>query len=667
MVRGPGLGSAVMKASVPVFLAPLVFAAATVAAAADVRLEPPKDLDGYFPWSPPASTEVWNARARQVREQTLASLGLWPLPTRSPLGAVVHGRMERDDYTVERVFFESAPGFYVTGSLYRPKPGVGASGPDGKRAAVLCPHGHWPDGRFMNESDAGVKRELDTGSEVFAEAAHSPLQARCVHLARMGCVVFHYDMLGYADSVQIGMEVAHTFKTQRPEMNAPDGWGLFSPRAEGWFQSVMGLQTWNSIRALDFLESLPDVDPRRLGVTGASGGGTQTFLLGAVDPRPAAVFPAVMVSTAMQGGCTCENASGLRVGTGNIELAALFAPKPMMLTSADDWTREISTKGFPELQALWARLGAADQLALHDRTEFGHNFNAPSRAAMYAWFNRHLGLGLPAHALVEKDFRRLSREELTVWTADHPAPSGDAVGPAFEKRLLRIWKEDAEEQLAARPELAETGWQVVLGRTLDQAGTGLSWDDATAVKTDRGDHLELRGVVTNPTHREEVAAVFLYPKNWNGDVVVWLDGTDAPSDAALAEVRAGRAVALSRLFAPGRAANPLVRNPREAPAYTYGYNHPLFAQRVHDVLTLVQFCRTRDQHPARSVRLVARGPAAALGTAAAFLAKSALAGAEVESTGFRFDSVTDFRDAGFLPGALKYGDLPALRRLAGLP
>lgn len=639
---------------------------ASIAAAADVRLLPPKDLDGSFPWSPPANAEAWPARAQRVREQALATLGLLPLPSRSPMNPRIHGRVEREEYTVERVIFESAPGFFVTGSLYRPKPGLGSAGSDGKRAAVLCPHGHWPDGRFMDESAAGVKKELDTGGEVFTEAAHSPLQARCVHLARLGCVVFHYDMLGYADSVQIGMEVAHTFKAQRPDMNEADGWGLFSPRAEGWFQSVMGLQTWNSIRALDFIESLPEVDPKRIGVTGASGGGTQTFLLGAVDPRPAAIFPAVMVSTSMQGGCTCENASGLRVGTGNVELAALFAPKPMMITSADDWTKEISTKGFPELRSHWNHLGAPDHVALHNRTEFGHNFNAPSRAAMYGWFNTHLGLDLLPPALVEKDFRRLSRDELTVWTADHPAPSGAAIGPDFEKRLLQMWADDAETQLATRPDVAATGWQVVLGRTLAETGTHFSWDGGAATKIDRGEFTEVRGPVGNPTHGEEVSAVFLYPKNWNGDVVVWLDGTVAPSADVFAEVRAGRAVAMSRLFAPDLMANPLVKNPRQAPAYTFGYNRPLFAQRVHDVLTLIQFCRTREQHPAKSVRLVARGPVAAIGTAAAFLARHALVGADVEKSDFRFESVDDFRAAAFLPGALKYGDLPALRRLAGL-
>src|SRR5205814_1366844 len=168
------------------------------------------------------------------------------------------------------------------------------------------------------------------------EGAKYPLQARCVQLARMGCVVFFYDMVGYADSMQIKHRD-----------------GFLDVEAELRQQSFMGLQTFNTIRALDFLLSLPDVDPARVGVTGASGGGTQTFILCGIDDRPAAAFPAVMVSTGMQGGCICENCSYLRVGTGNIELAALFAPKPLGMSGADDWTIDIETKGLPELKALY--------------------------------------------------------------------------------------------------------------------------------------------------------------------------------------------------------------------------------------------------------------------------------------------------------------------------
>src|SRR5207249_3689772 len=153
--------------------------------------------------------------------------------------------------------------------------------------------------RFTQTSEDVVKREIVQGAERFEEGGRAPLQARCVTLARLGCVVFHWDMLGKADSVQLTADLVHGFKTQRPEMNTTENWGLFSPQAEAHLQSVMGLQTWNSIRALDFLLSLPEVDPSRIAITGASGGGTQTMLLAAIDPRVALSFPAVMVSTAM--------------------------------------------------------------------------------------------------------------------------------------------------------------------------------------------------------------------------------------------------------------------------------------------------------------------------------------------------------------------------------
>ena len=630
------------------------------ATAADVREQPPKDLDGYFPFEPSETRQAWDKRAQAVREQLLVSLGLWPLPTRTPLKAQVYGKVEREEYTVEKVTFESMPGLWVTGSLYRPKPGVGAPPVEGKRPGVLCPHGHWNNGRFYETSEAEVKKAIAAGEELFEEGGRSPLQARAVGLARMGCTVFVYDMLGYADSVQLGMELVHKFGKTRPHMNGADGWGFFSPRAESWSQSLMGLQAWNSIRALDFLESLPEVDAKRLACTGASGGGTQTFILGAIDPRPATIFPAVMVSTAMQGGCTCENCSGLRIGTGNVEFAALFAPKPLAMTAANDWTKEMETKGFPQLKWHYGLMDAGDRVELTSLTQFGHNYNAPSRAAMYRWFNKHLGLNLPAEKIAERDYRRLTTAEMSVWDAGHPAPAGDAVGEAFEKKLLGWWKADAEAQLKAHPELAATGWRVVLGRSFAQAGEKFSWDGTTAQKTDRGDHTEMRGPVGNTTYGEEVATTFLYPKKWNGTAVLWLDGQDAPSEAAVACARAGNAVVLSRLFMPDAIQNRLVKNPRQAPAYTYGYNHPLFAQRVHDGLTLLKFVQTNEHYQPKALKIVGKGAAAPIAAAVRYLAGEAVKSADIEPTDFRFANVPDYRDAGFLPGGAKYGDVPAL-------
>src|SRR5262245_43491627 len=102
----------------------------------DVRLNAPKDLDGYFPFTPPGSKTQWEQRAERVRRQILVSQGLWPMPTKTPLNAVIHGKLERQEYTVEKVYFESAPGFFVTGNLYRPRKITG------KVPGVLFAHGH---------------------------------------------------------------------------------------------------------------------------------------------------------------------------------------------------------------------------------------------------------------------------------------------------------------------------------------------------------------------------------------------------------------------------------------------------------------------------------------------------------------------------------------------
>src|SRR4051794_1192665 len=483
----------------------------------DSRVKPLKDLDGYFPFTPPKSHADWNTRAERVRRQILVAEGLWPMPTKTPLHAVIHGKIERPDYTVEKAYFESAPGFFVTGNLYKPKKITG------KVPGVLFAHGHWKDARLSETTDVAVQKEIASGQEKFARGGRSIFQSMCVQLARMGCIVWQWDMLSDSDSIQFSPEVIHKFAKQRSEMNTTENWGLFSSQAEAHLQSVMGLQTWNSIRSLDFLLSLPEIDPERIAITGASGGGTQTMLLAAIDPRVKLSFPAVMVSTAMQGGCTCENASLLRVGTGNVEFAALFAPKPQGMTTANDWTQEMSTKGFPELKQLYALLGAPDNVMLKRGEYFPHNYNAVSRSAFYGWINKHFKLG-QSDPVIERDYPRLKRAELTVWDAEHPAPK--AADPDFERGLLRWFHEDAQKQLAqaaSSPEQFRSvyggAFDVVLGRNFADAGN-MQWN--MVHKSDRGTWILMDGMVRNQTYTNELPAVFCYPKQWNGKTVVWL-------------------------------------------------------------------------------------------------------------------------------------------------
>ncbi|MFN5587862.1 MAG: alpha/beta hydrolase family protein, partial [Planctomyces sp.] len=413
-----------------------ISAAGPYAKPADSRLQGLKDLNGYFPFTPPATVEEWNQRKQAVLRQIQVALGLWPMPARPAINATIHGRVERDDYTVDRVIFESAPGLLVTGSLYLPKNATG------KLPTVLCPHGHWANGRFHDHGDRTIEQELASGGETDPVCGRHPLQARCVQLARMGCMVFIYDMLGYADGGSLTQELAHGFAKQRPDLSSPDHWGLFSAQAELRCLNAMGLQTWNSLRALDWIMSRPDCDTARIGCTGASGGGTQTFILTALEERVTAAFPAVMVSTAMQGGCTCENASYLRVNTGNIEFAALTAPRPVAMTGADDWTVDIETKGFPELKKLYALLGAPDNVLAKYR-KFPHNYNLPSRMMMYQWFNQHLQLGISE--IRERSFVPLTRDEATVFTADHPAPPKTAEA---EVAMLRALDAASRHQIA---------------------------------------------------------------------------------------------------------------------------------------------------------------------------------------------------------------------------
>src|SRR5678815_4276720 len=177
-------------------------------------------------------------------------------------------------------------------------------------------------------------------------------------------------MVGYNDTTQVDHRFAN------------------NPSNQLWNVSLMGLQTWNSIRALDFLESLPDVDKGRLACTGESGGGTQTFMLGAIDSRLKVQAPIVMVSHSMQGGCLCENAPGLRVDYSNMEIAAVPAPRPQILVAATgDWTKMTMTVEGPAIERIYKLFNANDKLR-YTIFDFDHNYNQTSREAVYGWYGK---------------------------------------------------------------------------------------------------------------------------------------------------------------------------------------------------------------------------------------------------------------------------------------
>lgn len=642
-----------------------IFLACSAAAAQAQDAPPLKDLNGFFPFEVPETLEAWEERAAHLRQRVLVANGLWPMPDKTPLNAVIHGKVERPGFTVEKVYFESMPGFFVTGLLFRPE-----NPPEGKKLpAVLCPHGHG--GRLQDHGVEGVRKHIVTGGERFEESGRMPKVARCATLARLGCVVFLYDMIGYADNLQLSYHLGHRFAEQRPEFEGKNSWGLYSAQAELRLQSIFGIQTWNSIRALDFLESLPDVDPERMAVTGGSGGGTQTIMLCAIDERPVAGFPNGMVSSSMQGGCTCENASLLRIGTGNVELAALFAPKPQGMTAADDWTREmlVPGKGFPELQKLYELYGKKENVICEDLTHFPHNYNYVSRAIMYSWFNKHLGLGLK-EPIVEEDFKLLTKEEHAVWNDEHPQPEG---GDEFERKLTK-WIAERDQQLLdgapdeMKNEYVWAAWETMIGQGLPENLIGVS---ASAVSSPAGSvsfesHYKFEGEdqlhsylnFMNPDVEPEFTVVWIHEDGIAGLIK---DGKPIPEVMEIVE-RKGRVVTADLFWQDSdETQTPVVANKREFAGYTHGYNHSVFARQVHDTLALIVLAGgLLNEDLRKPVHLVGEGNAGVVAAAARALAGEAIDKSILDRSDFRFADIKSYRHPMFIPGAVKYGDLPGL-------
>jgi dienelactone hydrolase len=288
----------------------------------------------------------WEARREELRRCIQDNLGLNPWPEKSPLNPIFTVTRNHNGYSTENVAIEPLPGLFLCGTLYRPITGKGPF------PAVLLAQGHFDRQRY--------------------EADHQLLAAT---LARMGAVVFNYDMFAKNESLlQFDPEDHRTAVAQT-------------------------VQTWSSLRVVDFLASLPDVDAERIGMTGASGGGTQTFLAVALDQRIKVSVPAVMVSSWFYGGCTCESGMPVhRCGaphTNNAEIAAIAAPRPMLLISiGNDWTATTPDVEFPYVQDIYRFYNKEDMIEnAHFQAEF-HDFGPSKRDAACRFLARHLGLDL---------------------------------------------------------------------------------------------------------------------------------------------------------------------------------------------------------------------------------------------------------------------------------
>jgi dienelactone hydrolase len=562
--------------------------------ATDARNTEIPNTDTHFTARTYRTLAEWQARRAHLRKQILSAAGLLPMPPKNELHPQIFGRIENKTYSIEKILLETMPGYYLGGNLYRPMKPAPAGGFPG----IVSPHGHWNYGRLEHSVNASIP-------------------ARCINLAQQGYVVFCYDMVGYNDTVQ-----------------TPHDFG--SPVEQLWDFGSLSLQLWNSIRAVDFLQSLPGVNAARIGATGASGGGTQTFLLAAVDDRIQFSAPVNMISGIMQGGGICENAPNLRLDTFNVEFASMMAPRPMIMVSATgDWTKNNLTEEFPAVRSVYKLYDqAANVEAMHQ--DAPHNYNQVAREAVYRFFGKHVLGETDAAKFKERGIRvEKLQDMLALHNRTLPTNALDYAG------IFAQWVSTAESLVRETTDKTQL-------REMMELALGTEWPERVLSETN-GEKI----VFGRPGRGDRVAGLWLHGE---GRKVLFIhpEGAEAarksPEFAAL--VRTGRPIYAIDAFQTGAAVAP---RDRDAKMFLT-FNRSDDANRVQDILTVLRWLDAPD------VELVGVGKAAVwCQFAAAVSRQKVILRADVSNfTGTDQDFVERF----FVPGIQRAGGLRVARLLS---
>lgn len=305
----------------------------------------PEDGKKLIPWlsSLYADIAAWEVRKDTLRKEVRERLGIDKLLPLCSKDAPEYTKIRKfNGYTVQNFRLKTVNGHYTYGSIYAPTG-------KGKHPLIICPNGHFNNGRY------GTVQQQRLGT-----------------LARMGAICVDFDLWGWGESADEVGSKAH----QTPEAHV--------------------MQALNGIRILDWMIQRKDVDKTRIGVNGGSGGGTQTVLLTVLDNRYTAANPVVSMSSWFDGGCPCESGMPIQLaggGTCNAELAAMFAPKPMMVVSdGGDWTSTTPELEYPYLQRIYSFYNAKDKISNIHLPSERHDFGPNKRNAVYKFFIDTFGL-----------------------------------------------------------------------------------------------------------------------------------------------------------------------------------------------------------------------------------------------------------------------------------
>jgi dienelactone hydrolase len=435
----------------------------------------------------PGNLEEWQAYQSSLRRRHAKALGIQPDHTPSPVEYEVIATVERRGYTLKKILFESSPHVPIPAHLYFPKK------VSGRVPGVLCVHGHWP------------------------EAKNAPaVHARCVFLAMRGFVVLALDAMGAGERAYQGITY---HGRQLGYQVLPSG------------MTLAGLQVLDNRRAIDLLSSLPEVDPDAIGVTGASGGGNQTFHISILDERVKAAV-AVCFFGAYSGylrgaHCSCELVPGVLTYAEEGNLAGLVAPRSLMIVAAKEdvgaaFRIEDARRNSAVAQEIYDVAGVGDRFRFVE-FEGGHDYSQSMREAMVAFFEKHLMGKDSGETVPEPDLDAMTPEELRV-LKDERLPEGSLFVPQITAiRVSQLVKEfDQKDRSWARPEdkkeLRERLVEHVLGgfpvgsplsaTPVDDSDAGMK---KTLLSTEPGVEIELRQITDSPDIRNTLLVLGSLP------------------------------------------------------------------------------------------------------------------------------------------------------------
>ena len=588
----------------------------------DDRLIITRHTGTRFPITRFHSRKEVEARREALRFNLRMAAGLYPWPEKTPLHTRIEDVGQYEGYSVKKIMFESYPGMWSTGNLYLPSP------MPKKAPAVLNVIGHWAEQRLTRMDTADYPQQL-------------------ANFARMGFICLATDMIGMVDSRQ----VSHHYGRDEKEL---------------WLSNGLGIQLWNNIRALDLLCSMPEVDAENIGMTGASGGGSQTLFLALLDERVKAAAPINMISLHMQGGCTCENAPGLRIHTDNVEMCAMIAPRPLFLAGSDgDWTQNLQTAEYPAMLETYRLYGAEDMVE-HFYQHAPHQYNEKTRHRVYRFFARHL-MG-KYWTWQEEPIETGDLQDLTWFRGEGHAPGFEDDAAYFSAhkaelaaRIARLPDDEKKEMLA---------WITGIEPSDEPTVFPISEEEASGVT--------VRRFCVQGKHGEVLPTVCLTPAHGDGKrfcLALGSQGKDCLDHPTLQAMLADGVTLISGdLFLTGESADcEQVVSPADAGSpYFYNnlhqttFNYTLHALRIQDAARLMAVARRMAEAAEGNLTVWAEG-IAARAVACALPLCDGVAEAALEAEALALDSDEAYYKDFFVPGICALGGLDACLKLADCP